>query len=172
METNIWKARLGVAIAMLVLAFVGMVVTDLNQAGGWDYWKWVIPVYAILALWLSWFTRQKSDAIRPITIWHELIHWSGLVMAVLIVSYLQSTGTISRLAAGLFDMILLSMAIFLAGIYIEATFFVIGIALALLALFSGFILQYIWAFVVPVLVAAAIITALMVWLSHRKANIQ
>lgn len=155
---------------MLVLAFLGMVITNVNQAGGWDYWKWIIPVYAILALWLSWYTRQKTDAVRPITIWHELIHWAGLIMTVFIVSYLQEIGTISRLAAGLFDMLLLSLAIFLAGIYIEATFFVIGIAIALLALFSGFILQYLWAFVIPVLVAAAVIAGLMVWLSNKKAS--
>lgn len=165
-----WQARLGVALAMLILAFIGMVVTDLNQTGGWDYWKWVIPIYAILALWLSWYTRKRSDALRPVTIWHELLHWTGLILAVVIVSYLQHLGTISRFAAGLFDLVLLSLAVFLAGIYIEATFFVIGIALGLLALFSGFILQYLWSFVLPILVAAAIVVGLTIWISHRKKN--
>src|ERR1700676_2866548 len=55
-----WKARLSVGIIMLVLAFLGMVVTDVRTVGGWDYWKWMVPVYAILPLWLGGYDNRKN----------------------------------------------------------------------------------------------------------------
>ena len=72
-----WKARLSVGIIMLALAFLGMIVTDVRTVGGWDYWKWMVPVYAILALWLSWYVKRKQQTVSPITIWHEVLHWSA-----------------------------------------------------------------------------------------------
>lgn len=163
-----WQARLGVAIAMLLLAFLGMIVTDIRSTGGWDYWRWVIPIYALLALWLSWYIQRQTQEIRPITLWHELLHWVGLMLAVFMVSYYVHLGTVSRFTAGIFDLTLLSLAIFLAGIYIEKTFLLIGVILGLFALLSVFVVQYLYALMIPLVIAGGIIVAVMVWISHRK----
>ena len=162
-----WQARLGVGIAMLFLAFLGMIVTDVRATGGWDYWKWMVPVYAILALWLSWYVRRQTQAVSPITLGHELLHWIGLVLAVFLVSYLVHLGTISRVIAGIFDLVLISFAVFLAGIYIERTFILIGVILGIFALLAATVVQYLYGFLVIFLVAGALVTAITVWISHK-----
>lgn len=169
METrHPWKARLGVGIAMLVLAFLGMVLTDVQRQGGWDYWRWMVPVYALLALWLSWYVRRTREVISPITLGHELLHWLGVIGAVFLVSFFVNIGIISRFIAGIFDLTLLSLGVFIAGIYIESTFLLIGLALGACACVSAVFIQYLYAIMIPILLGIGAIIAIMVWLSHKK----
>lgn len=161
---------MGVGVAMLVLAFLGMVITDVRKEGGWDYWKWIVPVYAILALWLSWYVRRQSAIVSPITLGHELLHWLGLIATVYLVSFFVHLGIISRFIAGIFDLTLLSFAIFLAGVYIETTFIFIGIILGAMAATSAMVVQYLYAVLVPLTLAGLIIVGITVWISHKKAN--
>ncbi|HSX14084.1 MAG TPA: hypothetical protein VLE96_06680 [Chlamydiales bacterium] len=171
METrHPWRARLIVGILMLFLAFLGMVITDIFKTGGWDYWKWVVGIYALLALWLSWYIRRNQEILSPITLGHELMHWIGVVATVFIVSYFVSIGIVSRYVAGIFDLTLLSLGVFLAGIYIESTFILVGIVLGLLALFSAFVTEYLYAVIIPILIGGAIVIAIMIWLSHQKTK--
>lgn len=165
-----WRARMIVGIIMLFLAFLGMVFTDVFRSGGWDYWKWMVGVYAILALWLSWYLRRRQQVISPITLGHELLHWIGVVATVFMVSYFVQLGILSRFVAGIIDMTLLSLGVFLAGIYIESTFLLIGIVLGLLALLSAVITEYLYAIVIPILVGGALVVAMIVWLSHQKTK--
>jgi hypothetical protein len=163
-----WQARLAVGIIMLVLAFLGMVVTDVKSTGGFDYWKWMVPVYALLALWLSWYVRRQTQTLSPITLWHEVLHWVGLFLSVFMVAYLVDLGTLSRFLAGIFDLTLLALAVFLAGIYIETTFLFIGIVLGVFAMLAAILIEYLYAILIPILLAGAVITALVVYLSHKK----
>lgn len=153
---------------MIALAFLGMVVTDVRSSGGWDYWKWMVPVYAILALWLSWYVKRQQQTVSPITVWHEVLHWIGLICTIFLVSYLVHLGTISRFIAGIFHLILLSLAVFLAGIYIEPIFILIGIILGVFALLTALLVQYLYAFVIPIVIAGVLITAITIWISHQK----
>jgi hypothetical protein len=165
-----WKARLAVGMVMLLLAFLGMVVTDVRSGGGFDYWKWVVPIYAILALWLSWYIRKQQQVITPITLGHEVLHWLGVIAAVFVVSFFIHLGLISRFIAGIFDLTLLSLGIFIAGVYIESTFLFIGIALGLFSCLSAMVVQYLYAIMIPLLIGSAVVLAMIVWLSHRKAK--
>jgi len=163
-----WQAKFGVAIIMLALAFLGMVSTDVHSTGGWDYWRWVVPIYAVLALWLSWYVKRKTKTVSPITLWHELLHWIGLILAVFLVSCFVTLGSVSRFNAGLFDLTLLSFGIFLAGVYIETTFIFIGIVLGVFAFLAAFVAQYLYAFLIPVVLAGLLIVGLTLWFGHRK----
>ncbi len=163
-----WKARLSVGIIMLLLAFLGMVVTDVRSKGGWDYWKWAVPVYAILALWLSWYMRKQRQVITPITLGHEVLHWLGVIAAVFAVSFFVHLGIISRFIAGIFDLTLLSLGIFIAGIYIESTFLWIGIVLGLFSCLSAMVVQYLYAILIPLMVGGVAVLGIILWISHRK----
>lgn len=163
-----WRARLIVGILMLFLAFLGMVVTDIAKSGGWDYWKWMVIVYALLALWLSWYTRRTEEVLSPITLGHELLHWSGVVATVFLVSYFVHLGTVSRFIAGIFDLTIISLGVFLAGVYIESTFLLIGIVLGVLAALSAFVVEYLYAIIIPIMIGGALLIAIMIWLSHQK----
>jgi hypothetical protein len=84
------------------------------------------------------------------------------------VAYLVDLGTLSRFLAGIFDLTLLALAVFLAGIYIETTFLFIGIVLGVFAMLAAILIEYLYAILIPILLAGAVITALVVYLSHKK----
>jgi len=168
MPTHPWKARLSITIIMLVLAFIGVVVSDVHINGGWIYWKWIVPVYALLALWLSWYTKKKRQVVSPISIIHEILHWIGLILAIFLISHLVKMGIMSRFLGGIFDIVLLSLAVFLAGIYIEHIFILVGIVLGFFALFTAMISQYIYAITIPIIIGAIIIIIMYLWMYHKK----
>ena len=165
-----WKARLGCGIAMLILAFIGMITTDINAKGSWVYWKWIVPVYAFIALGLSWYIRRSKETYSPITLVHEILHWAAVIGAVFMISYYANIGTLSRYVEGLMDVTILALGIFLAGIYIESTFLFIGLVLGCFAILSTVFVEYLYAYMIPVLLGVALIISIMIWLSHQKGK--
>jgi hypothetical protein len=165
-----WKARFVVGIIMLVLAFLGMVLTDTRITGGIDYWTWVVPVYAILALWLSWYVKRQNKVLSPVTLVHELLHWTGLILSIFLVSYLVHLGTISRFVAGIFNLTLLALAVFIAGAYLDRMFLLIGLILGIFALLTALLVQYMYAIAIPVAIAGALILGIYFWFLKTKAK--
>ena len=55
-----WKSRFIVSIILLVLAFLGLIITDVTKDGGWIYWRIITPIFAIVSLWLSWYLRKRN----------------------------------------------------------------------------------------------------------------
>lgn len=159
-------ARLIVLIAMLLLAFAGVVFTDVNQSGAFHYWQWIAVIYAVMALALSWYERRDPSVLRPTTLIHELFHWIGANAAVYLVSLFVSLGIISRFEAALLILTVLSLAVYLAGIYIEISFVIIGIVLGLFAVIVAFTVEYLYAIAFPILFIAS---AVLFWyLFHHK----
>lgn len=165
-----WRARLAVGLIMLVLAFIGLVVTDVRDSGGWDYWLWIVPVYALLALWLSWYLRHHSHSLSLVSIWHEIVHWAILGASVVLVSVFVQQGILGRLVAGLFVLTLLAQAVLLAGIYIDTTFIAIGIVLALFAWLVSAAAEYLYALAIPLLFIGSGALAWFVWRAHKKMS--
>jgi hypothetical protein len=163
-----WLARLIVASIMLALAFIGILFTDLEQSGGWEFWKWTVAIYAILALGLSWYVRRTKEVTSPITLWHEVLHWLGLFGAVVLVSLFVNMGILSRSIAGLFILTLLSLTVFTIGIYIESTFLLIGIVLGIFASLVALTVEYLYAFSIPVLLVAFLTIFYMVLRSKKE----
>ncbi len=155
---------------MLILAFIGLVITDVKSTGGWNYWLWVVPIYTLLALWLSWYLRRKEHSLSLVSIWHELLHWATLGASVVLVSVFVEQGLLGRLIASLFVLTLLSQAVFLAGIYIDTTFLGIGVTLAIFAWLVALATEYLYALAVPLLFVGGGVVALFVWRSHKKSS--
>ncbi|MBX7067403.1 MAG: hypothetical protein K1X28_09245 [Parachlamydiales bacterium] len=163
-----WGVRLGVGVAMLVLAFIGIVVTNILATGGWAYWRAMVPIYAAMALWLSWYMRRTTDVVRPVTIWHELLHWVGLFFMIFLVEIYLHSGLLSRNQASLVALTLLSLTVFTIGVYIESTFILIGIVLGVFAAIVAVAIQYLYAFTIPALLIGIGIISYMIWFSHQK----
>lgn len=159
-----WIARLSTALAMLALAFIGLIFTQIGAAGGgWNYWRWTAVLYALLALWLSWYLRRKKESLSPVTLWHEALHWVGLIGAVFLVSFFLKQGLLSRLSSSLVTTTLFALAVFIAGVYIELSFLFIGILLALFAAVIAFLQEYLYALAVPLILLIIAIVVILLW---------
>ncbi len=163
-----WAARFGVGIAMLAIAFLGIVLTDLRQTGSWEYWKWTVPLYAIMALWLSWYERRTKDTVSPITLWHEVLHWLAFFAAIVLIEIYVHMGLLNRSLASLFALTLLSLTIFTIGIYVETTFIFIGIVLGVFAAVVAVAIKFLYAFTIPALIIGIGAIAYVIWRSHRS----
>jgi len=159
-----WKARFFVALTMLVLAFVGLIFSDIRKDGAWSYWRVMAFVFALLCLWLSWYLRRKKRSLSFVKIYHEIFHWISLILAVYLVSVLVRSGIIGRFAASLEVIVLLALTTFIAGIYIEITFIPIGLMLGLFALGAGALAEYLYSILLPVTV---VVILGILWLSYR-----
>lgn len=159
-----WKARFFVALIMLALAFAGLIFSDIRKDGAWTYWRSMTIVYAVLCLWLSWYLRRKKQSLSLVKIYHELMHWAGLILGVFMVSVFVNNGILNRFAASLVVITLLALTTFLAGVYIEITFIPIGILLGFFALGSSLIAEYIYTIVMPV---GLVVIVGILWVLYR-----
>lgn len=154
---------------MLALAFIGLVFTNVSHDKGWIYWKWVSPVYGLLALWLSWYLRRKKEVVSTIQLWHELLHWVGLILSVFLVSEFVDIGILSRFLASLNVLTLLTLSIFLAGVYIEISFLPLSFFLGFFTWGVAWMEQYLYLLLIPV---ALIVIAVSFWISRRRRQHQ
>jgi hypothetical protein len=149
-----WKARFGVALIMMILAFIGLVVTDMHRDRAWDYWRLMAIVFALLCLSLSFYLRRRQ-AVTAVSVWHEIIHWTGLGGSIYLVSFLVNLGIMGRFEAALMVLTLLSLTTFLAGIYTDISFMVIGILLGCFVAGIAYVEEYLYGILLPLVVIAA-----------------
>ncbi|MCK4934823.1 MAG: hypothetical protein KAR79_04470 [Simkaniaceae bacterium] len=160
-----WIARLIIAMTMLVLSLIGLIISDIYQDGSWNYWRIMVPVFAALCLWLSWYLRRAQHQIAPIKIWQEIAHWFGLFLAAYLISLFVHVGIFGRFEGGLIVITLLALTTFIAGVYIEVTFAIIGLMLGAFSLAAAFLQMYLYSIMIP---AALIIAALIFWIIYRS----
>jgi hypothetical protein len=159
-----------VGLAMLILAFIGIIVTDIQTTGGWVYWKWTVPLYAIMALSLSWYERRRKETVSPITLWHEALHWASLFAVIVLIAIYVHMGLVGRSIASLFALTTLALTVFTIGIYVEPTFILIGIVLGAFAAIVALTIQFFYAFTIPVFILGIGIVSYMIWHSHKRQS--
>ena len=152
-----WKARFIVGALMILLSLIGLIMATLRQDGAWNYWRVMVPVFALFCLFLSWYLRSKEHSLSLVLIWHEILHWVGLLIAVYLVSVFVNLGIVGRFGASLEVLTLLAFALFTAGIYIEFSFMPIGILLGFFAAGAGVIAEYLYTVMIPLTIAAIIV---------------
>lgn len=143
------KARVITLIFFIVFSLVGLIISDVARAGSWNYWRVMVPVFALAGLSFTFYLRkiQKEAVVK--TIWHELAQWVGLIGVIFILSIYVSVGIIGRFEAGLFVLTMVSFNLFILGIYIEMTFLFIGLILALISLGAGVFAEYLYTIIIP-----------------------
>jgi|GEM_PF-933150 hypothetical protein len=166
LRPHAWKARLIVSLILLIASTVGVIITYFSPAFAWSYWCYMVIFFALLCIWLSWYVARHHQVDKNV-IWREILHWLGLMIAVLIISFVVKSGLISYLIGALFVLVLLGLTLFLAGVHFDAVFMVIGILLWLLAILTVFFVKYLIVILVPV---AVLIGLLFVWRYLSKSR--
>ncbi|MBS0649626.1 MAG: hypothetical protein JSR93_00545 [Verrucomicrobia bacterium] len=163
-----WKVRLFVGLLMLLLGFIGLIITNAHKQGGWNYWRWTAVVYAALSIGMNWHLKKIGWKKELVTIWQEILHWTGLLLSIWLVSFVVHIGLQDRFEASLEVLILLALATYLAGIYIDVCFIPIGLILGLFAAGLAFFDEYLYALLVPLTILGILY---LVWESRRSKNL-
>jgi hypothetical protein len=162
------KLRMVAALSMLILGFIGVIVTDITRDGAWQYWRFICIIYAFMSIVLNWHYKQKGWKTSVLTIWHEIAHWTGLIAAIFVVSYFVSIGLISRFDASMLTLLLLALATYLAGIYIETTLIFVGVLLGFFAMGIAFTAEYLYGILLPLTVVVGGLLIAFIHHAHKK----
>jgi hypothetical protein len=165
-----WKARLAVSGVMLILAFISLVLVDIHSKAYWYFCQALAVIYAILSLWLFWYLSRGEKQFTRSTIWHQILHWVGLLVALYLVNVFVRSGILNTLTAGVVTITLLALTIYLAGLYSDVIFVLIGITLAICAYVLAYVQTYLSLIIIPVIVVAAFIIFIVVHRDRRKAE--
>ena len=137
-----WKIRLAVLVAMLVLALAGMGLSQASEAGAWEYWLFVVVIYATLGLWRSSrHAKQTGQSIRK-SIVRELAHWGTLIGFLAVLLYLERREIINRDSASYFALMLLALSCVMAGVHIDWLLLVVGVVLTIMLLAMATLEQF------------------------------
>lgn len=153
-----WKTQFYVLCAMLLMALVGMGLSQAMENGAWAYWLFVVVVYAGLGMWRT--TRKAKQEGRPVKalISRELIHWSVLLAFLGILLLLERREIIDRESASDFALLLLAFSCCLAGLHFDWLLLIMGIVLTVMLVAMATLEQYavvLWLIMIAVTIGAA-----------------
>ncbi len=163
-----WRARVYTTITMLLLAFIGLIVNDFLPHANWYYWRFVSPVFAVISMWLNWYLDNRSAFKRREPMWKEILHWIALLLSIYILSVFVNIGTVGRVEAGLVALTLIALATFLAGVYFDPTFILIGLVIGVFDLAAGLVHTYLSLVMIPVIIIAAAVVIVAAIRAKRK----
>jgi hypothetical protein len=163
-----WKARFIVGLIMIILSFVGLVFSSFSQNAAWVYWRIAGGLFAILSIWLSWYLRKKTASFGIGTLFREIFHWVALILGILLFSLFVEVGMMGKFEAGIAILTILSMTLFIAGVYIDPSFILIGTALGLFAAGSAYLASYLYKVMLPVAILSVILLFLFVYFKKNR----
>lgn len=129
------------------------------------YWLFVVFFYAAFSLGFNLYSKRGRTTLY--TLGHELGHWIGVFLCLLLIFYMVEIGIVSRFLASLQLLTLLGLSTYLIGVYFNAIFIPIGIVLGLFAASIAFFDQYVYLIVIP-LIAVAI--GIILWISQSRSS--
>lgn len=163
-----WKARALVTIFLLLVSFGGLVVIDIFNQYGWLYWRVAIPVFAFASIGLTLYINPKQGKDFWVLLLRQALHWLALAIAVIVVSSTVKIGVVGRYEAGLEVATLLGLTTFLAGVYFEPTFLIIGALISLIVLGVALLQVYLYWVLVPLFVLAFL---LILWIARKEKKV-
>ena len=162
-----WRWRFIVGIVMFGMAFLGVVLTVLKESWSWTYWKILACTFSAIGLGLSSYLKQFRLKTAVVSAWHEIFHWLGLILSIATLSRMVTLGILSPFAASLQALLLISLATFLAGIYIEKSFLFVGVFMGCFALLLSYISLYSFLLFIPISIAFVLA---FYWFIRKKSH--
>ena len=156
-------------ITLVVLSLIGITYTDFSLSNSYWYWEAMVPVFGIVCVVTGWSHAQDSNS-RWELIRTQMLHWGAFLLAmylVLMQQILQNTNI------GLILLLMLAFSTFLAGVYINWRFCVVGVFLGIAVLVAAFFKQ---AAILMLLIAIALLVISALWAryvarSHRQTTV-
>lgn len=158
-----FKVQFVIGAVLLFLAFIGVMLTNWQNAYTHVYWLALIGVYALTSLMMSAYASRAKQGLSWSLIGRELLHWLGLFMMVYLVEHFKHMGLYSTPIASLVELQLLALTTFLAGVHFNAVFLLIGIFLAIIAYLSVMVFEYLSVIVLPIFIVFVVILGWQVY---------
>jgi uncharacterized membrane protein HdeD (DUF308 family) len=161
-----------ILIVLILLAIIGIGITDFSPAESHRYWFAMVPVFAGACLILEW-SRARGKGQKWSTILRtQLLLWLGLLLAVRLAYLLLHTGRLDNENTGLIILLLLALTTFFAGIHLGWRLFIVGIFLGLALIGATYLEEFVWIFLFIAIVVVAIFLLLKRFAGTKMGKMQ
>ena len=158
------RKRSGLLFGLVLLSFLlvsgGIFITISAPHWGRRYWFFLALVFSIISLgWKLIKHKHHQDHAMQCYRWGQIIashvlFWAGVWVAMASVYFAWRFGMMSVEASGIMSLLILALAIYSDGLWVDKHLSIFGAILLLLAVLSVFARAYIWlGFVALVLYA-------------------
>jgi hypothetical protein len=148
-----------VVVGMMLLGLAGAGLSTAHSGWALHYWLALVPVYALLSIAGAWV---GSEGGRWSMLARQALHWGGVAVAVALDFYLRRSVVPAAGILGISELMLLALGTYLAGVYFDRRFMLVGGLLALAALVLAKIDEHIW-----IVFAAAAVLAVVLFAVQR-----
>ncbi len=158
-----------VLLTSVVLAVIGIGITELSPTRSYQYWLWMIVAFAIVSLVLGWLKARRDGRDPKPLLGVQLLHWVATWAAVFALFLILDAGRLNFDNIGLVTLIVLALSTVLEGLRVDWRFSLVGLLLGATAVAVAYVEASIWLLFV---LAALIIVAIIFYahLRRRKAR--
>ena len=153
--------------ALIVLAMIGIIITDISPTNALYYWIFMLVAYAGTAIYFGQKLAGTEETGLGDFVLKQIIHWGGSLVAILCVYVLLHTGRVNHEEAGLIMLLVLALATFLAGSRVGWHFYLLGALLCVTTIVVAYIEAFMW---IIILVAAMIVGGTYYWAKHKMKS--
>jgi hypothetical protein len=145
-----------VLVVLVLLSGAGVIVNDYASAQvAFRVWLWMAPIFGLVSIWAAWSRAQRRGEPVGRIVPTQIVHWLGVVGAVLLIYVLQRYGRMTNEGAGSAVLVVLALAAFLAGVYSDWRLSVLGIVLGGAVVGFAYV-ERVALVIVPILLVAVI----------------
>lgn len=128
---HLWGAvrRLWMYILMVVWAVAGLAYTDLYPLRSVPFWQVTTVLFAMLVILRIYLDEHGPG--RHVLALKQLAHWGAFLGAMLMLHSHFVTDVITGDPLGIVVLLLLALATFLDGVYVDWRFCIVGVVLAI-----------------------------------------
>jgi hypothetical protein len=146
-----------ILIMLILLAIIGIGITDFSPADSHRYWFAMVPVFAGACLFLEWSRARGKGQNWTTIVRTQLMLWLGLLLAVRLVYLLLNTGRLDNENTGLIILLLLALTTFFAGIHLGWRLCLVGGFLGTALVAATYLEEYVWILLIIGLLVLAIV---------------
>jgi len=152
---------------LLVLAVIGVGITDYSPADAHRYWLFMIFICAAVAILGTLMQARGEDRRMNLSrLWVQLLHWGACIAAVLMTYALIHNGRLNNADAGLVILMLLSLSVFLDGAHLGRHFYLLGFFLGMMTLLMAYLEEFIWI----ILIISVFMTLIAIYWDRYSAQ--
>jgi hypothetical protein len=145
-----------VLVLLVLLSGVGVIVNDYgSKETAFRLWLWMTPVFGVISTWAAWSRAQRRGEPVATIVPVQIVHWLGVVGAVLLIYVLQIYGRMTAEGAGSAVLVVLALAAFLAGVHTDWRLSVLGVVLGVAVIGFAYV-ERAALVVVPILLVALV----------------
>lgn len=136
-----------IVIDLMILAIIGVGITDFAPQKMYTYWLIVVPVFGCACIVLEWSRARGKGKSWWVIIKDQVLHWFGVLVAIYLVYLLSQTGQLNDASSALVILLVLALATYLAGIHLGWRIYVVGGFLFAIFIIATFLRAYMWVLI-------------------------